>query len=102
MAAVPRIPAAQYLRMSTDDQQYSISNQRIRIQEYAVKKGFEIIKTYEDPAERFQPDVQARRKVISRADAAGAGPSQLPPRGLRMRRGGPQKKDAGWVIIPRK
>jgi hypothetical protein len=49
MAAVPQIPAAQYLRMSTDDQQYSISNQRIRIQEYALKKGFEIIQTYEDP-----------------------------------------------------
>ena len=43
------IPAAQYLRMSTDDQQYSLANQRIRISEYAQKQGFNIIKTYEDP-----------------------------------------------------
>ncbi len=43
------IPAAQYLRMSTEDQQYSIANQRIRIQEYAKYHDFNIIKTYEDP-----------------------------------------------------
>ena len=45
----PPIFAAQYLRMSTEDQQYSIANQRIRIQEYAQYHGFNIIKTYEDP-----------------------------------------------------
>jgi DNA invertase Pin-like site-specific DNA recombinase len=49
MAATSPIPAAQYLRMSTEDQQYSITNQRIRIQEYAQSRGFNIIKTYEDP-----------------------------------------------------
>jgi DNA invertase Pin-like site-specific DNA recombinase len=43
------IPAAQYLRMSTEDQQYSIANQEIRIQEYAEHHGFNIVKTYEDP-----------------------------------------------------
>jgi DNA invertase Pin-like site-specific DNA recombinase len=32
------IPAAQYLRMSTEDQQYSIANQRLRIREYAQKQ----------------------------------------------------------------
>jgi DNA invertase Pin-like site-specific DNA recombinase len=47
-ASVP-IPAAQYLRMSTEDQQYSIANQKARIQEYAQTKGFNVIKTYEDP-----------------------------------------------------
>jgi DNA invertase Pin-like site-specific DNA recombinase len=41
--------AAQYLRMSTEDQQYSIANQRSRIQEYADQNGFEIVGTYEDP-----------------------------------------------------
>ena len=41
--------AAQYLRKSTEDQQYSIANQRIRIQEYANSHGFNITKTYEDP-----------------------------------------------------
>ena len=49
MAATSPIPAAQYLRMSTEDQQYSIPNQRIRIQEYAQNNGFNVIKTYEDP-----------------------------------------------------
>src|SRR5579864_473061 len=49
MSAAPSIPAAQYLRMSTEDQQYSIINQRSRIQEYAQTHGLEIIKTYEDP-----------------------------------------------------
>jgi len=49
MAAISPIPAAQYLRMSTEDQQYSIVNQRTRIQEYAQSHGFSVIKTYEDP-----------------------------------------------------
>src|SRR5712672_2208601 len=43
------IPAAQYLRMSTDDQQYSMTNQSLRIKEYADKHGFVIVKTYGDP-----------------------------------------------------
>lgn len=49
MPETPLIPAAQYLRMSTEDQQYSIANQKSRIQEYAQQNGFEIVKTYEDP-----------------------------------------------------
>jgi DNA invertase Pin-like site-specific DNA recombinase len=49
MATPSPIPAAQYLRMSTEDQQYSITNQRIRIQEYAQNNSFNVIKTYEDP-----------------------------------------------------
>lgn len=48
-ALLPLVPAAQYLRMSTEDQQYSIANQRLRVREYAEKHRFEIIKTYEDP-----------------------------------------------------
>jgi len=43
------IPVAQYLRMSTEDQQYSIVNQRDQIQKYAREHGFDIVKTYEDP-----------------------------------------------------
>ena len=49
MVATPLMPAAQYLRMSTEDQQYSIVNQRTRIQEYAESHGFTVIKTCEDP-----------------------------------------------------
>jgi DNA invertase Pin-like site-specific DNA recombinase len=49
MPEIPLIPVAQYLRMSTEDQQYSIMNQRSRIQEYANQNGFEIVTAYEDP-----------------------------------------------------
>lgn len=44
------IPAAQYLRMSTENQQYSLENQSAAIKRYADKKGFEIVQTYEDVA----------------------------------------------------
>lgn len=43
------IPAAQYLRMSTDDQPNSIPFQKDAIRLYAEKCGFEVIATYEDP-----------------------------------------------------
>ena len=37
--------AAQYVRMSTEHQQYSTDNQADKINEYAEKRGIEIIKT---------------------------------------------------------
>ena len=40
--------AAQYIRMSTEHQQYSTENQSDAIQEYAVKRGYEVVRTYED------------------------------------------------------
>jgi DNA invertase Pin-like site-specific DNA recombinase len=43
------IPAAQYVRMSDESQQYSIDNQKATMQEYAAKHGFLIVKTYADP-----------------------------------------------------
>ena len=43
-------PAAQYLRMSTDRQQYSLDNQADAISRYAADHGFVIVKTYSDPA----------------------------------------------------
>jgi DNA invertase Pin-like site-specific DNA recombinase/DNA-binding winged helix-turn-helix (wHTH) protein len=42
------IPAAQYLRMSTEDQQYSIANQQDTIQRYAESRGYTITSTYAD------------------------------------------------------
>jgi DNA invertase Pin-like site-specific DNA recombinase len=42
------IRAAQYVRMSTEHQQYSTENQRDVIQEYAEKRGMVIVKTYAD------------------------------------------------------
>jgi len=49
MSPAPPIRAAQYLRMSTEHQQYSLDNQASAIQEYASKHGFIIVRTYEDP-----------------------------------------------------
>ena len=40
--------AAQYVRMSTEHQQYSTHNQADKIQEYAEKRGIEIVRTYAD------------------------------------------------------
>jgi DNA invertase Pin-like site-specific DNA recombinase len=45
-----RIPAAQYLRMSTEHQQYSLENQSVAIQLYARSHGFEVVQTYSDAA----------------------------------------------------
>jgi DNA invertase Pin-like site-specific DNA recombinase len=42
------IPAAQYVRMSTDHQRYSTENQRDAIQAYADKHGMTIVQTYAD------------------------------------------------------
>ena len=42
------IPAAQYVRMSDDGQQYSIENQESAIQAYAARHGFLVVKTYAD------------------------------------------------------
>src|SRR5690242_2121995 len=43
-----RIAAAEYVRMSTDHQQYSTANQSQAIREYATRHGFRIEKTYTD------------------------------------------------------
>jgi DNA invertase Pin-like site-specific DNA recombinase len=40
--------AAQYVRMSTEHQQYSTHNQADKIKEYADQRGIRIIKTYAD------------------------------------------------------
>jgi DNA invertase Pin-like site-specific DNA recombinase len=44
------VPAAQYLRMSTDHQQYSLDNQADAIARYAIDHCFHIVKTYSDAA----------------------------------------------------
>jgi DNA invertase Pin-like site-specific DNA recombinase len=44
------IPVAEYVRMSTDHQQYSIENQHAAIRDYAVSHNFSVIETYADPA----------------------------------------------------
>jgi DNA invertase Pin-like site-specific DNA recombinase len=44
----PAAPAAQYVRMSTEHQQYSTSNQEGTIKQYAKSRGFEVVQTYAD------------------------------------------------------
>ena len=44
----PKIPAAEYVRMSTEHQQYSTDNQAEAIRAYADLRGYEIVKTYAD------------------------------------------------------
>lgn len=43
-----RVRAAQYVRMSTEHQKYSTENQADAIAQYAERRGFEIVRTYED------------------------------------------------------
>jgi DNA invertase Pin-like site-specific DNA recombinase len=51
-ADCPNVPirtrAAEYVRMSTEHQQYSTENQGDKIREYAERRGIEIVKTYAD------------------------------------------------------
>src|SRR5271157_3141624 len=42
--------AAQYVRMSTENQQFSIENQVAVITEYAASHDFEVVRTYSDEA----------------------------------------------------
>lgn len=46
--SAPTLRAAAYVRMSTEHQQYSTQNQLNAIQEYALHRGIEIVKLYED------------------------------------------------------
>jgi DNA invertase Pin-like site-specific DNA recombinase len=43
-----RIRAAEYVRMSTEHQQYSTENQADKIRDYARLQGIEIVRTYAD------------------------------------------------------
>jgi DNA invertase Pin-like site-specific DNA recombinase len=50
MTANQLLPAAQYLRMSTEHQQYSLENQSLAIQRYAESHCLEVVRTYSDAA----------------------------------------------------
>jgi len=47
LATTP-LKAAQYVRMSTEHQQYSTENQRDIIKEYADRHGMVVVRTYAD------------------------------------------------------
>jgi DNA invertase Pin-like site-specific DNA recombinase len=64
------VPAAQYLRMSTEHQQYSLENQSTAIQGYAESHSFEIVRTYSDSAKsglvlRHRAGLQRKRPGIA-------------------------------------
>ncbi|SFB02413.1 Site-specific DNA recombinase [Collimonas sp. OK607] len=44
----PQLRAVEYVRMSTEHQQYSTENQSDKIREYAAARGIEIVRTYAD------------------------------------------------------
>lgn len=44
----PLVRAAEYVRMSTEHQQYSTENQADKIREYANRRGIHIVRTYAD------------------------------------------------------
>lgn len=44
------VPVAQYLRMSTEHQQYSLENQAAAIEKYAGDQSFQVVRTYSDAA----------------------------------------------------
>ena len=48
MEPKPLVPAAQYVRMSTEDQQYSIVNQEAAIRTYAMSHGYAVVASYAD------------------------------------------------------
>jgi DNA invertase Pin-like site-specific DNA recombinase len=47
-SGITLMPAAQYVRMSTDHQKYSIQNQSAAIEAYAHLNGMTIVRTYSD------------------------------------------------------
>lgn len=44
----PKVRAAEYVRMSTEHQQYSTDNQSETIRRYAEQRGYEVVRTYAD------------------------------------------------------
>jgi DNA invertase Pin-like site-specific DNA recombinase len=65
------IPVAEYVRMSTEDQKYSIPSQQAAIRQYATEHGFFVSKTYTDPGKsglliKYRPGLnQLLRDVLS-------------------------------------
>lgn len=55
--------SAQYVRMSTEHQQYSTENQRDKIREYAAKRGIEIV--HSPPPKRTGPNSDPMSRIRS-------------------------------------
>jgi len=75
MSATQPVPAAQYVRMSTEHQQYSLENQTDAIRKYAALHDFEVTQTYSDSAKsgvilRNRPGLQQLLKDVVSTTAA--------------------------------
>src|SRR4051812_26967694 len=69
----PLVPAAQYVRMSTEHQKYSIENQGAAIEEYAKRHGFQIVASFAD-AGLSGVDLKRRPGLQALLSAVVAGP----------------------------
>ncbi|WP_319019398.1 recombinase family protein [Pelagibacterium flavum] len=70
-----RTRAAQYVRMSTDHQEYSTDNQKDAIRQFADLAGYAIVKTYED-AGRSGLNIEGRsglQQLLRDVESGGAG-----------------------------
>lgn len=68
------MPAAAYVRMSTEHQQYSTENQLDRIKEYAARRGMTLVRIFED-AGKSGLNVRGReslRRMISEVESGSA------------------------------
>jgi DNA invertase Pin-like site-specific DNA recombinase len=72
MAHPETIPAVAYVRMSTEHQQYSTSNQLDRIKEYAARRGMEILRVYADEG-KSGLNVKGRESLQRMIDVVVAG-----------------------------
>ncbi len=74
-AASGLIPVAAYVRMSTEHQQYSTSNQLDRIKEYAARRGMSIVRIFADEG-KSGLQVKGRESLqamIAEVEAGNAG-----------------------------
>ena len=70
-----KVPAAAYMRMSTEKQKYSLENQLRVISEYSAVNGFELIETFSDAGKsgldiQGRPGLQEMLELISSGEAA--------------------------------
>lgn len=61
----PTFRAAEYVRMSTEHQQYSTENQADKIREYAARRNIEIVRTYADEG-KSGLRIDGRRSLANR------------------------------------
>jgi DNA invertase Pin-like site-specific DNA recombinase len=75
VTGTPSIPAAEYVRMSTEHQQYSTENQSSIIRQYAERRGMVIVRTFADSGKSgLRIDGRdALKQLISEVESGHAG-----------------------------